>query len=63
MLYPLAAARKFADAFVPNTRSGGRFHFVYTSGAMAERDRQKQLWTMRDSRLVKVSDVGTTQHW
>ena len=55
VVYPLAAARKFSDALAPHTGSEGPFHFVYTSGALAERNPQKQLWTMRDSRLVKVS--------
>lgn len=57
VVYPLAAARKFADALSFNTGSQGQFRFVYTSGALAERDQQKQLWTMRDSRLVKVGIV------
>ncbi|PSN70903.1 hypothetical protein BS50DRAFT_570339 [Corynespora cassiicola Philippines] len=51
--YPIAAAQKFAEALAPKMERGHRFRFVFTSGAMAERDQQKQLWSMRDSRLVK----------
>ncbi|KAF1852055.1 uncharacterized protein K460DRAFT_392203 [Cucurbitaria berberidis CBS 394.84] len=53
VVYPVTAARKFAETLASNLGPEHRFRFVYTSGALAERDQQKQLWTMRDSRLVK----------
>ncbi|KAF2832647.1 hypothetical protein CC86DRAFT_92433 [Ophiobolus disseminans] len=53
VVYPVAAARKFAEELAPDLGPNRRFRFVYTSGALAERDQQKQLWTMRDSRLIK----------
>ncbi|PVH94493.1 hypothetical protein DM02DRAFT_693001 [Periconia macrospinosa] len=52
-VYPVATARKFAETLAPKPGSKGCFRFVYTSGALAERDQQKQLWTMRESRLIK----------
>jgi hypothetical protein len=56
-VYPVAAARKFADTLSPTLGPERRFRFVYTSGALAERDQQKQLWAMRSSRLVKVRAI------
>jgi hypothetical protein len=56
-VYPVTAARKFADTLSPILGPERRFRFVYTSGALAERDQQKQLWAMRSSRLVKVREA------
>lgn len=57
VVYPLAAARQFIETLSPALGPERRFHFVYTSGALAERDQKKQLWAMRNSRLVKVRAI------
>jgi hypothetical protein len=44
--YPFAAAKTFAGE--------APFRFVYTSGALVERDLNKELWYMHRSRRLKV---------
>lgn len=53
--YTHAAAEAFANSLVPPLKSQGKtFRFVYLSGALAERDTNKKLWFMHDSRTIKV---------
>jgi hypothetical protein len=47
--YPLAAARAFSRT------TTGTFRFVYTSGKIAERDKNKNLWVLAHARRMKVS--------
>jgi len=53
VVYPVAAAHKFADTLAPDLGPHRRFKFVFVSGALAERNQKAQLWTLRDSRRVK----------
>lgn len=61
VVYPVTAARIFAETLASEMKPGRRFRFVYLSGALAERDQEKPLWIMHDSRLVKVSSLWQRQ--
>ena len=49
--YTLTAARLFQEVCQKP------FHFVYVSGAGAERDQSKSLWIMQDYRRIRVSII------
>ncbi|KAF8865407.1 hypothetical protein BDZ45DRAFT_796714 [Acephala macrosclerotiorum] len=52
--YTHAAAEAFAKALVPPLKGQGKsFRFMYLSGKMAERDTNKKLWFMHNSRTIK----------
>ena len=63
--YTLAAAEAFAKGIAPKTqeRSGKKFHFVYTSGIMAERDQQRNLWVAGHARKLRVNPRTTLSSW
>ena len=51
--YTEAFAQACARALLP-AAPGGRFRFVFCSGAMAERDPERKLAFMADTRLIKA---------
>ena len=64
--YPLAAAKAFA-----RNRDGKPFRFVYVSGKLVEKDQNKKLWIVGDSRkmrgrteleMVKLNSPGNEIH-
>ena len=54
--YTLAAAKAFTEILAPSLEDGKKFRFVYLSGMMTERDPKRNLWFMKESRLIRVSD-------
>ncbi|KAE8448542.1 hypothetical protein EG329_009423 [Mollisiaceae sp. DMI_Dod_QoI] len=52
--YTHAAAEAFAKSLVPSLKAQGKsFRFVYLSGKFAERETEKHLWFLHDSRTIK----------
>ncbi|CZR55214.1 related to nucleoside-diphosphate-sugar epimerase [Phialocephala subalpina] len=52
--YTHAAAEVFAKSITPSLKGEGKsFRFVYLSGKMAERDTDKKLWFLHDTRTIK----------
>jgi hypothetical protein len=54
--YTLAAANAFAEKLLPKLVEK-EFKFVFCSGAMAERDMEKTLYFMKETRKIKVCFV------
>ena len=54
--YTMAAVNAFATHLAPATRerTGKKFRFIYTSGAMVERDQNKGLWFYGEARKLRV---------
>jgi len=51
--YTLAAVKAFSRDFTLEDGKSEKFHFVYLSGAAAERDQTKPLWFMQDYRRIR----------
>ncbi|KAB8345917.1 hypothetical protein FH972_022971 [Carpinus fangiana] len=50
--YALSTARVFADYFASNDHSDP-FRFIYLSGALVEKDRNRTLWFLSDTRKMR----------
>lgn len=55
--YPLALAELFVSHAALSTKDGKKLRFVFTSGALTERDMNKTLWFLSESRKMKVGSM------
>jgi len=52
--YSTTAAKAFGESLAPQLEGFRSFRFVYLSGMFAEREKDKKLWFLADSRNIKV---------
>lgn len=51
--YTITAARTFAEKLGPSLGDGNKFKFVYLSGFFTERDPNKNLWFVKEARMIR----------